>query len=227
MPDFRTASFDKVGYGRSEPATGPVARRRELRAVVDALGWERFHLVGCSNGGSQALDFALEYPEEVLSLTLVNAPPSGWQPQGEPPAQILAMIEALQRGDLAAASELQLQIWFDGPDRRAEDLSATLSAARSEAALMNRIFVERGTFFVANAVPCEPLDPPALGRLAEVKARTLVVDGRLDWPDNRRASRALAEGIPPARLVEVDAAHVPPLEDPEGFAEILLEFLKS
>jgi len=220
-----TAAFDKTGYGRSSPATGPVPRRRELKEVFDTLALGPVHVVGCSNGGCQALDFALEYPDQVLSLTLVNAFPSGWQPQGAPPPQILAMIEALQKSDLEAASELQLQIWFDGPGRTTSALGSEAQSAREEAAVMNRIFVERGTFFVTGGAPVEPLDPPALGRLGEVRARTLVVDGQFDWPENRRASRLLADGIPGARLIEVDAAHVPPLEDPVGFARILGAFL--
>jgi pimeloyl-ACP methyl ester carboxylesterase len=219
LPGYRTVAYDKLGFGRSDPAAGPVVRRRELAAVIGALGLGAVHLVGCSNGGQQALDFTLEHPDQVLSLTLVNASPSGWAPQGEPPALILEMFSAVQRGDVDAASELQLRIWFDGPDRDKAGFSAQLLRARDLAGAMNRIFVERGTFFLTDANPAEPLDPPALGRLAEVTAPTLVVDGRWDWAENRRASRLLA-AIPRAELVEVSAAHVPPLEDPAGFAEL-------
>jgi pimeloyl-ACP methyl ester carboxylesterase len=219
LAGYRTVAYDKLGYGRSDPATGPVVRRRELAAVIDALGLGTVHLVGCSNGGQQALDYTLEHPERVLSLTLVNSNPSGWAPQGEPPALLLEMFSAIQRGDWAATSELQLRIWFDGPDRDPSTFSTELRLARNLAGVMNRIFVERGTFFVADASPAEPLDPPALGRLAELKIPTLVIDGRRDWAENRRASQLLAT-IPGARLVEVDAAHVPSLEDPAGIAEL-------
>lgn len=212
-----TVAYDKLGYGRSAPATAPIVRRQELAAVVDALGLERFHLVGCSNGGQQALDFALEQPGRVLSLTLVNASPSGWQPQGEIPPLILEMMAAVQAGEVAAASELQLRIWFDGPERDKARFAPAVQEARQLAASMNRIFVERGTFFVADPAP---LDPPALTRLAEVRVPTLVVDGLWDWSENRRASRLLAEGIPGARRLELDGGHVAPLEDPAGFADL-------
>jgi pimeloyl-ACP methyl ester carboxylesterase len=142
---FLTVAFDKLGYGRSDAATGPVPRRQELKTVVDALKLGPLHLVGCSNGGRQALDFALEHPALVKSLTLVNASPSGWEPQGAPPLPVLSMIEAFQKGDLAGASELQLQIWFDGPDRVPGGFSPERQAARAEASVMNRIFVDRGT----------------------------------------------------------------------------------
>lgn len=217
---YQTVAYDKLGFGRSAPATGSVVRRHELAAVVDALGLETFHLVGCSNGGQQALDFALENPARVLSLTLINASPSGSQPQGDMPPLLLEMFGAVQAGDVAAASELQVRIWFDGPDRDKAQFSPALQEARRLAAVMNCICVERGTFFVADAQPLAPLEPPALLRLSEVKVPTLVVDGVWDWSENRRASRLLAEGIPGAQRIEVDAGHVAPLEDPAGFAAL-------
>jgi pimeloyl-ACP methyl ester carboxylesterase len=215
---YRTVAYDKLGYGRSDPASGPVARRQELAAVVDALGLASFHLVGCSNGGQQVLDFALERPARVLSLTLVNASPSGWQPQGEMPPLLAQMIAAVQAGDWAAASELQLRIWFDGPDRDKAKFSPETQEARRLASVMNRRYIERGAFSFPDA---RPLEPPALSRLAEVKAPTLVIDGLRDWSENRRASRFLAEGIPGAGRIEVDGGHVAPMEDPAGFAEAL------
>jgi pimeloyl-ACP methyl ester carboxylesterase len=214
---YQTVAYDKLGYGRSDPATGPVVRRQELAAVVDALGLEAFHLVGCSNGGQQALDFALAQPSRVLSLTLVNASPSGWQLEGEMPPLIAQMIAAVQAGDVAAASELQLRIWFDGPDRDKAQFSPAIQDARRLASAMNRISVERGTFFLTDT---QPPEAPALSRLAEVKTPTLVIDGLWDWSENRRASRFLAEGIQGARRIEVDGGHVAPLEDPAGFADL-------
>ncbi|MGO8693397.1 MAG: alpha/beta fold hydrolase [Rectinemataceae bacterium] len=220
------ASYDKLGYGRSAAATGPVCRRSELAAVVAALGLGPVHLVGCSNGGQASLDLALEEPRLVRSLTLVNASPSGFEWQGSPPPEILEMMAASQRGDLAAASELQLRIWFDGPERGPDGLDPDRRAARAEAARMNRVFMERGTFFMVDARPAEPLAPPAALRLADLRQPTLVVAGVLDYAENRRASRILAEGIPGARLVAMaDCAHVPPLEAPGEFSAILGKFL--
>lgn len=223
---YTVAGYDKLGYGRSDLATGPVCRRRELAAVVAALGLGPVHLVGCSNGGQASLDLALENPRLVRSLTLVNASPSGFQLQGAPPQEILEMMAATQRGDLDGASDLQIRIWFDGPERGSEDMDLARKAARAEASRMNRALVERGTFFIADATPGDPLMPPAVMRLGQVRAPTLVVSGSLDYAENRRASRVLAEGIPGARLVEMaDCAHVPPLQAPGEFSAILRKFL--
>lgn len=227
-PRYHTVTYDKRGYGRSAPASGPVVRRHELAAVVDSLDLGKVHLVGCSNGGQQALDFSLEHPDRVLSLTLVNASPSGWQPQGDIPPLLLEMFAAVQAGDVARASELQVQIWFDGPHRDQARFSVPEQEARRLALEMNRIYVERGTFFVADSPPpSQPLVPPVVDRLAEVVVPTLVVDGREDWADNRRASRALADGIPGARRVEVPGGHVAPLEDPATLARLWTRFVEG
>jgi pimeloyl-ACP methyl ester carboxylesterase len=225
---FRVACFDKRGYGRSEPAHVPICRRRELETVVRALGLGAVHLVGCSNGGQSSLDLALERPELVRSLTLVNALPSGFVFEGAMPPELLDMMSAAARGDTAAASELQIRIWFDGPARVPSSLGGAKLEARAEASRMNRLFVERGTFAIADAVPKDPLTPPAARRLGEIHVPTLVVSGALDYAENRRASKLLADGIPGARLTVMDdCAHVPPLEAAESFSAMLASFIEE
>ncbi len=51
------------------------------------------------------------------------------------------------------------------------------------------------------------------------------MSGALNHAKNRRASRVLADDIPGARLVVMaDCGHVPPLEEPEAFAQLLRSF---
>jgi pimeloyl-ACP methyl ester carboxylesterase len=51
---------------------------------------------------------------------------------------------------------------------------------------------------------------------------------RGDPAEDRRASQILADGIPGARLaVMADCAHVPPLEEPVAFAELLCSFIAT
>lgn len=168
----------------------------------------------------------MEQPELVRSLTLVNALPSGFDFEGAMPPELLAMMSAAARGDTVAASELQIRIWFDGPARIPSSLDDAQREARAEASQMNRLFVERGTFAIADAVPLDPLVPPAARRLDEIHVPTLVVSGGLDYAESRRASKMLAEGIPGARLAVMnDCAHVPPLEAAERFSAMLAAFL--
>lgn len=93
---------------------------------------------------------------------------------------------------------------------------------------MNRIFVERGTFIAADAAPADPLDPPAIARLAELRAPTLIVSGDLDYAETRRASAVMAERIPGARMLHMaGCAHAAPMEEPGTFSDMLTSFFES
>jgi pimeloyl-ACP methyl ester carboxylesterase len=70
----RVAWADNCGMGDSGPATGRItvlSMARDQIAVVDDLGWDRFHVVGISMGGMIAQELALAVPDRVLSLTLI------------------------------------------------------------------------------------------------------------------------------------------------------------
>jgi len=69
-------SVDLPGHGKSDrkvgdgtvPSTGAL-----LSGLPDAIGLDRFHLLGLSYGGALALDLAGRNPDRILSLTLVSA----------------------------------------------------------------------------------------------------------------------------------------------------------
>jgi pimeloyl-ACP methyl ester carboxylesterase len=220
---YRVVRFDMRGYGKSDPAPGPISRRVDLLWVLERLDIERAILVGCSLGGEIALDFALEHPEMVAALALVSAVPSGFQMQGEPPRYLFEMMGAVEAGDLERAAELQTRIWIDGSLREPEQIDPGL---RQRAREMSLIALENDTWRTVDTQPLNPLNPPAAGRLAEVRAPTLIVAGNLDHPEIMRAAAALADGIAESRKeIMVDCAHLPSMEQPARFNQILLDFL--
>jgi pimeloyl-ACP methyl ester carboxylesterase len=75
-PQYRVVAPDLRGYGRSEGA--PVDATRgvrdfsdDLHALIQMLGLERPHLLGWSLGGNVVLQYALDHPHDVRSLTLL------------------------------------------------------------------------------------------------------------------------------------------------------------
>ena len=77
-PYYRGLAPDLRGFGRSEPK--PVDATRGMRDLSDdlyelmkALGYRKVHLVGWSLGGGVVMQYAIDHPEEVASLTL-NCP---------------------------------------------------------------------------------------------------------------------------------------------------------
>ena len=77
LPDgYRGIAPDLRGFGGSE--TKPLDATRGLRdftddlhALVETLELERANFVGWSAGGAVAMQFAMDYPDEVASLTLI------------------------------------------------------------------------------------------------------------------------------------------------------------
>jgi pimeloyl-ACP methyl ester carboxylesterase len=74
---YRIVTFDMRGHGRSShpPAGKPLSFERlvaDLLAVADAVGAERFHLVGESIGGTIALQAAIEHAPRIRTLTISN-----------------------------------------------------------------------------------------------------------------------------------------------------------
>lgn len=222
---FRVIRYDMRGFGQSGAVQGPVCRRDDLRQLLAHLGVTQAHLVGCSNGGEIILDLALENPGLAASLTLVGSTPSGFQLQGQAPRYMFDMIVAMQRGDVEQASELQMRIWFDGQSREPNQVDAAL---REKALAMNHIPVANQTFFIADTQPLNPLDPPAFGRLHDIRCPVLVVVGSLDHPEILRAAAMMTDEIPGAHQVIIDdAGHVPSYERPHHFNELLLKFLRE
>src|SRR5215831_5187749 len=65
---YRVVRFDMRGFGRSDRAEAPVARRDDLYRLLKHLGIARAILLGCSMSGEIVLDIALEHPEMVSAL---------------------------------------------------------------------------------------------------------------------------------------------------------------
>ena len=67
--------FDKRGMGlsdRFEEVPTLEQRIEDVLAVMDAVGWERAHILGVSEGGAMAQLFAADYPRRTESLTVIN-----------------------------------------------------------------------------------------------------------------------------------------------------------
>ncbi len=222
---YRVLRYDMQGFGKSGRATAPIDRRQELRHLLDELEIEQAHFIGCSMSGTLFIDFALEYPDKVLSLVTVNAVPNGFEMQGEPPPHMMEMFDAWRAGDFDTVSELQLRIWLDGIYREPHEVDVTL---RQQVKEMNRIPVENETMLIADSQPINPLDPPAISRLAELQCPVLVMDSDLDHPEVGQASKVLVGDIPNAtRVTIVGAAHLPNIEKPDTFNRAILSFLNG
>lgn len=93
---------------------------------------------------------------------------------------------------------------------------------------MNQIPVENRTWAIADANPLNPLNPPAAERPGDydITVSVLVMAEVLDNPEILRAADLLANEIRGAKkIVMSNTAHVPNMEKPAEFNQIVLDFL--
>lgn len=216
---YRVIRYDTRGFGRTETDAVEFSNRADIAALLDRLDAESAHVVGLSRGGSIALDFAIEYPDRVRSLVVAAGGIGGYESPDEADASTFAQPDAwLEARDWESLSDWETAYWADGPGQPPDRVDPALRAKVHDWIL---------TTYQAEKEEGEPqrLDPPAVGRLGELRAPLLVMLGTLDDPGTSESMRHLAQVVPGARLEVFEAsAHMLNLEQPERFNALLLEF---
>jgi len=221
---YRVLRFDFRGYGRSPLAPGRFASARDVIELLERHGFERAALVGVSLGGRVALEIALAAPERVAALVLVGSGLPGHDWSEELKATWDEEESALRAGELDDAVEVTLRTWVDGPRCTPEDVDADVRARVAE---MQRRAFELQLPFEDEAEE-DLLVEDVARRLKEIQAPTLVLVGAEDVPDIHAIADRLAREIPGARRSTIaNTAHVPSMERPEEFDELVLGFLES
>ena len=215
---YRVIRYDTRGFGATETEAVPFSNRADIAALLDYLGEEAAHVVGLSRGGQIALDFALEFPTRVRSLTVVAGGIGGYESPDEMPAATWEPVEAMwKQKQWEALTDWETAFWADGPGQPADRVPEVHRRVHDWVLANYRAEKEEGQ--------PQPLDPPAAGRLGELKAPLLVMLGTLDDPGTVESMRHLAEAVPGATLEEFESAHMVNLEQPERFNRVLRDFL--
>jgi len=223
-PSHRVLRYDMRGFGRSPVGPGSYSNAGDLIDLLEQQGVAKASLVGVSMGGRVALEVAIARPELVDALVLVGAGFPGHDWSAEMNAADEAEMAALKRGDLDAAVEVTLRTWVDGPRRRPEDVD---SDVRARVAEMQRRAYEL-QLPVWETAEEEPLVSDLSERVGEVDAPTLVLVGEEDVRDMHEIAGRLERELPNARRASIaNTAHVPSMERPREFDQLVLPFLQS
>lgn len=211
--------YDERGCGLSDRDTssaGLDAWVGDLEAVVDALGLERFPLLGISQGGPVAIAYAVRHPARVTQLILYGTYARGWARQNAPQQELDerdAMLTLTRVGwgrDLPAYREPFTQTFIPG--------------ATDE---------QRDWFNELQRISCSPDGAVALQRamgemdvedlLSRVTAPTLVLHARGDLRCSFVEGQWLAERIPHSRFVPLEGSNHLLLENEEAWPRFLHE----
>jgi pimeloyl-ACP methyl ester carboxylesterase len=220
----RTLRFDFRGYGRTPLYRGKYSAAKDVIELMVEHGFERAALVGVSLGGRVALEIALAQPERVSALVLVGSGLSGHDWSDEMKASWEEEEAAFNAGDMDAAVEVTLRTWVDGPNRKPEDIDPDV---RAKVAEMQRRALELYAE-VGDDAEEELLVADVAERLGEIRVPALVAVGDEDVPDIHAIADRLASEIPGARRATIEnTAHVPSLERPAEFQELVLGFIEG
>ncbi len=195
-------------------------------ALVDALGWDRFVLLGHSMGGMIAQLVALDAPERVIGLVLMDTHHRGVKLDAALAGLAASVAKADGMEALAAAMD-ELSRSDDAPLGTQAD--ARVRAERPGYAEFGRrkLLSSSPAMYAAmvEAIVHREGQPDRLDELASLPMPTLVVVGEQDRPFIA-ASRRMAEAIGDASLAEIPGAgHSPQFEAPEAWWTALTRFL--
>jgi DNA-binding winged helix-turn-helix (wHTH) protein/pimeloyl-ACP methyl ester carboxylesterase len=214
----RLVRWDERGCGLSDwnvEALSLDAWVSDMETVVDALGLDRFALLGISQGGATAIAYAARHPERVSHLVLCGAYARGWRARGHAREieERTALLDLTRLGwgrdnpafrqlfttrfiPDAGAAEMA---WFD-------ELQRVSTSPEMAARLMDAF----------SRIDVRPL-------LAEVEAPTLVLHSRDDGVVPFEEGRTLAAGIRGSRFVPLSSRDHLLLEREAAWATLLRE----
>lgn len=221
--DHLVVRYDPRGFGatRHDPAV-PFSNHADALAVLDHLGVERATLVGASRGGRIALDAALAAPDRISGVVAIGAEPSGSPelPRSDEEARRFDELERLDPAiDARRLVRSETTLWATGPLRLERELDPHFVRRAHE---LN----EPNIAHAADDGTVVPLEPPAFGRLGDIRCPVLVMVGEHDVGSTRWHAEHLLEVLPDARGYSfADAAHLPTVERPDEFLRTLLDWL--
>jgi 3-oxoadipate enol-lactonase len=212
---YRVIRFDLRGFGRSPKSPSDYLPEDDIAALLSHLKIPRAHVVGISMCGGIAIDFALAHSDRVRSLVLAEPGVSGWQWSPDVTSTMDAVMKVnADRGRDAAIEEFLTRPVF----------ASAKSKPKAYAEIRSQLFRN----FRLEPLGMKTPEKPAVNRLGEITAPTLVLTAELGGLDARAIGERLRREVRGARLVEVKGSgHMINLEAPEMFRRLLEEFVAA
>jgi 3-oxoadipate enol-lactonase len=212
---FRVLRYDTRGHGQSSVTPGPYNIEqlgRDVLTLLDTLHLDRVHFCGLSMGGSTGMWLATRAPERLNKLVLCNTAakigtPEIWNPR----------METVRQGGVKAISGGVIGRWLS------EDYRAKFPQVATTMLAVLESTDTQG--YLANCAAIRDFD--AREGIKAIRLPALVISGTHDVSTTAADGRYLAENIPGACYVELDAAHLSNIEQSDQFTSEVLHFLVS
>lgn len=219
---FRILRYHRAGYAGSDRLDGPFSIARQAahcRLLMNHLGMAKAHIVGHSSIAMMALQLALDTPDAVQTLALVDAarpaPPTDGQ-RAFVEEVVLPALRRYKAGDKAGA----VDVWMRGtcgPDYRIA-LEQVLPGAVEQAV------ADADTFFGQELLAVQEW-PFTDEKARRVTRPALAVLGEKSRPIFRERRELLLAWLPDIESFELpEATHLLQVDNPRGMAEALAAF---
>ncbi len=221
---YRVVLIDCPGWSKSDPIIVTEGWRSEINAaavkgVLDALGIEKAHLIGNSMGGTNALTFALMYPQRLGKLIIMGGGGVGLSNFVPLPTEGIKLLRGVYANPSIESLRAMLKVFVFDP----ETLTEELINARLNNMMNNQIHLEN---FMKSLNANPAFSPDLSQRLSEIKAPSLITWGRDDRFVPLDCGLRMVWGLPDAELhVFSKCGHWAQWEHADKFNRLVIDFL--
>lgn len=217
----RLIAPDLPGFGENDRSLDReydiLSQVHRLSAFLDAMNIPKCHIGGNSMGGYIALQFAMEYPDKISSLTLFNNAGVVGAEKSELAIAAEKGDNSLALSDLSDVDRLMAFISYRPVPMPKNFKKIFFAEAEAHKDVLDKIFWQ---------IAGSGINKPLNDRLGEVTARTLIIWGRQDRLIDVSCVSVLDEGIKNSETVIFEeTGHVPMIERPKDVATVHLAFL--
>lgn len=219
---YSTLAYDIRGHGKSgvpPSGYGVIQRVQDLKQVLNKIGIkEKTVLVGHSLGGSEALDYAVTYPEEIRGLVLIDSWITGFKPTENSPMRFNANAVAQQESVQAAIEGFRDLGLFDLQVEREESKELLVKIQKEHP----------GGFWLDDRSIHDPSFKARekLDTLSSIPALVLV--GEQDFEDFQTIAKIVDDELPlSTKKIISGVKHMGPFDKPEEIADMIEQWLQT
>jgi pimeloyl-ACP methyl ester carboxylesterase len=215
---FRPIAPDLPGFGQSKFSGKLWSIKNTAAMVMDLAGSlqkDKFHLAGISMGGAIALQTALDFPEQIANLCLINTFATLRPKRLDELYYLLRRYVKARLNGAGSQAELTARRIFPKPDQELLRQELVQHIRQTDPVVYKTAMHELGTFNVRKS-------------LKNISHPVLVLTGEKDTTVSLENQHDLAVGIHGAsQIIIQNAGHGAIIDQPEEVNRCLIQFLKQ